>query len=206
MTKGPLIIISGPSGSGKSTLVRKLLADASLSLRLSVSATTRDLRKGEVAGKHYYFWKRDQFEAAVQRGEFLEWAEVFGNLYGTPLKEVDSGRDKGTGVILEIDVQGAGQVRCRCPDAVSIFIRTSSLAEYQNRLEQRGSESAEEIQTRLEGARRELERAGEFLYQVVNDDLETALAQLRAIVLLEKSVAEQRGVLQQQLEKAFHAQ
>jgi guanylate kinase len=180
--KGPLIIISGPSGSGKSTIVRRLLKEEGPRLRLSVSATTRERRKGEVAGRHYHFWTREQFQRAIDDGAFLESAEVFGNLYGTPRSEVDPFRDRGEGVLLEIDVQGAEQVRRACPDAVSIFLRAPSLEVYEERLRRRGTESEEVIRRRVEGARRELERAGEYDYQVVNDDLETAVQETLSII------------------------
>src|SRR5437016_4600439 len=116
MTKGPLIILSGPSGSGKSTVIKRLLETTDLPLRLSVSATTRKVRKGEQEGVHYYFWTRPQFEAERDKGGFLEWAEVLGNYYGTLRREVEPYRQQGVGVILDIDVQGAAQVRRQCPD------------------------------------------------------------------------------------------
>src|SRR4051794_1735216 len=118
---GPLIILSGPSGSGKSTIVARLLQAADSPLRLSVSATTRPPRPGERDGVHYHFWTRERFQREIEAGGFLEWAEVFGNYYGTPRSEVEPFRARGVGVILDIDVQGAAQVRAQCPDAVSIF-------------------------------------------------------------------------------------
>src|SRR5262245_38390903 len=116
--KGPLIILSGPSGSGKSTVIRNLLARGDLPLRLSVSVTTRPSRRGERDGVDYYFWPRERFEAEKGRGAFLEWAEVFGHYYGTLRREVEPYREQGVGVILDIDVQGASQVRGLCPEAV----------------------------------------------------------------------------------------
>src|SRR5262245_65284168 len=137
--KGPLIILSGPSGSGKSTIVRRLLASG-LPLRLAVSATTRREREGEQDGVHYHFWTRERFEQEAAAGAFLEWAEVFGNRYGTLRSEVEPYRLRGLGVLLEIDVQGAAAVREKCPDAVSVFLRASSLATYEQRLRDRRSE------------------------------------------------------------------
>jgi guanylate kinase len=179
---GPLIILSGPSGSGKSTLLSRLLAETDLPLHVSVSATTRAPRGGEVDGQHYYFWTRQRFEEAQRAGEFLEWAEVHGCLYGTPKSEVDGYRAKGIGVILDIDVQGAAQIRRLYPGSVSIFLRTSSLQTYEARLRQRGTEKEEAIQRRLVAAGRELAHAREYDYQVVNDDLATAVAEVDRIV------------------------
>jgi guanylate kinase len=178
----PLFILSGPSGSGKSTVLRLALADSQPPLRLSVSATTRKPRPGEKDGVQYHFWTRQHFEEAIHQGVFLEHAEVFGNLYGTPRSEVEPYRAAGTGVVLDIDVQGAGQVRQKYPEVVTIFLRTSSLATYEKRLRERHTETEEVIQRRLLGARRELERSGEYQYQVINDDLDAAVTELRSIV------------------------
>jgi guanylate kinase len=179
---GPLIILSGPSGSGKSTVLDRLLAESDLPLHVSVSATTRLPRSGEVDGKHYHFWTRQRFEKAQRAGEFLEWAEVHGCLYGTLRSEVEPYRAQGRGVILDIDVQGAAVIRRLYPDSVSIFLRTSSLQTYEARLRQRGTEKEEAIQRRLAAARRELAHAGEYDYQIVNDDLATAVAEVERIV------------------------
>ncbi len=182
MRKGPLIILSGPSGSGKSTLIRRLLEEGALPLRLSVSATTRLPRPGEIDGVHYYFWKRPRFEAQRDAGAFLEWAEVHGNLYGTLRSEVDDYRARGVGVLLDIDVQGAAQIRRLYPDCVSIFLRTSNEQEYERRLRKRHTEDEASIARRLETARRELARKGEFDHEVLNDDLETAAAEVRGLI------------------------
>jgi guanylate kinase len=183
MEKGPLFILSGPSGSGKSTVIARLLGERDLPLRLAVSATTRPPRHGERAGEHYHFWTRVQFDRERALDGFLEWAEVFGNYYGTLRSEVEPYRERGLGVLLEIDVKGWEQVRSRCPEAVSIFLQASSLETYEKRLRDRRTESEENIKRRLEGARAELARAPEYDYQIINDDLEFAVARLRAIVL-----------------------
>jgi guanylate kinase len=178
----PLFILSGPSGSGKSTVLGRLLAEPDPPLRVSVSATTRQPRGKEKDGVAYWFWTRDRFEAEVKAGAFLEWADVFGNHYGTLKSEVEPYRQAGTGVVLDIDVQGAAQVRQKCPEVVAIFLRASSEEEYERRLRLRGTETEEAIQRRLQGARRELERIGEYQYVVINDDVDSAVAELRAIV------------------------
>lgn len=180
--RGPLIILSGPSGSGKSTVLRMLLEPGDLALRLSVSATTRSPRLGERDGVDYHFWTRERFEEEIRSDGFLEWAEVHGNYYGTLRREVDPIRAQGLAVLLDIDVQGAAQVRQRCPDAHSVFLRAPSLELLEQRLRDRGTESEASIQRRLTAARRELERLGEYHEVIINDDLATAVAELRRIV------------------------
>jgi guanylate kinase len=182
MTPGPLIVISGPSGSGKSTLVRRLLANPPGPMRLSVSVTTRSPRAMEKDGVDYHYWSPDHVREEIARGGFLEWADVFGNYYGTLKAEVDPFRAEGICVLLEIDVIGWAQVKSKCADAVSIFIRTSSLEVLADRLRRRRSETEESMKRRLDGARVELARIGEYHHQVVNDDLDAALANLRSII------------------------
>jgi guanylate kinase len=184
MTKGPLIIVSGASGTGKTTVIHEVVAELPTGkLRQSVSATTRPPRAGEVEGRHYHFWTRERFQEAIAAAEFLEYAEVHGCYYGTLKKEVEPYRNRGMGVILDIDVQGASQVRRHCPDAVTVFLRAPSLAAYEERLRKRGTETEEAVLRRLAAAGRELAHAGEYDYQIVNDDLDKAVAEMRAIVL-----------------------
>jgi guanylate kinase len=179
---GPLIIVSGPSGVGKSTIIRRLLADPPGALRLSVSATTREARPGEREGVDYHFWTRDRFAAEVAAGAFLEHAVVHGQDYGTLRSEVDPHRRAGVGVLLDIDVQGAEQVRRIEPNNISVFLRAPSIEEYERRLRNRGTEDEAKIQRRLATARTELALADTYSYQIVNEDIDAATAELRAIV------------------------
>lgn len=182
MTTAPLIIISGPSGSGKSTVIRKLLSESKLPLRLSVSATTRFPRKGEVNGVHYHFWDRPTFEAEIQRGGFLEYALVHGqHYYGTLRREVEPYLKEGIGVFLDIDIQGYRQVREKIPDHLAIFLRAPE-DNYRQRLLERGTEDAEAIERRLQTARQELLHASEYPIQIVNDSLTETVARLRTLL------------------------
>lgn len=179
---GRLIVLSGPSGSGKSTVIARALSAVATPVRLAVSATTRPSRPGEIDGVHYHFWPRQRFEQAVRDGEFLEWADVFGNLYGTLKSEVQPFRERGQDVVLEIDVQGARQIHARVPDCLMVFLRSSSLAEYERRLRGRGTEDEASLKRRLAAVERELAAAGEYDVQIINDDLETAVARFRALL------------------------
>jgi guanylate kinase len=180
--RGALFIISGPSGSGKSTVISRLLQNSNLRLHLSVSVTTRPPREGERDGVHYYFWPSERFEKERAAGRFLEWAQVHGHSYGTLKDEVEPYRAQGVGVILDIDVQGRQQVCRQVPEAVSIFLRTSRPDIYEERLRKRGTESEESIQRRLQTAQVELAKAKSYDFQVCNDDLERAVAELGTIV------------------------
>lgn len=177
--RGRLIVLSGPSGSGKSTLIRAALESGRHPLRLAVSVTTRDPRGGEIDGTHYHFWEPGRFREAVEAGGFLEWAEVHGNFYGTPVEEVEPHLQGGVGVLLEIDVQGAEQVRARYPEAVTVFLHAPN---YEQRLRERETDSEESIQRRLLNAERELARAGEYRHQLVNDDLDRAVAEFLNLI------------------------
>lgn len=169
-----IVVLSGPSGSGKSTIVRELLRQSPVKLTLSVSATTRPPRQGEMDGREYYFLTADDFRMRRERGEFLEFAEVHasGNWYGTLKSEVDRAKQEGAWALLEIDVQGAKCVLDQYPNAISIFLTTS---DFEQRLRSRGTESEDIIQQRLATAQRELQSAGMYRHQVLNDDLQTAV-------------------------------
>jgi guanylate kinase len=181
MQSGELFIISAPSGAGKTTLVKRLVG-AMPDLVFSVSHTTRPLRPGEVHGSDYYFVDRETFEEMTARGEFLEYAEVFGNLYGTARSAVEELMGRGKSVLLDIDWQGARMVREAMPRARSIFILPPSLQELERRLRDRGQDAEGVIAHRMRDAAAEMSHHDEYDYIVVNDDLESALADLRAIV------------------------
>jgi guanylate kinase len=182
--RGPLFIVSGPSGSGKSTVLARLLQEPDLAgrLHLSVSATTRRPRPGELDGVHYHFWTPERFEKEMEAGAFLEWATVHGRSYGTLRSEVEPYRKRGMGVLLDIDVQGAAQVRQHHEDPVLIFLRTQSLQTYEERLRRRGTEDEAAIRQRVAAAERELACAKDYQYQIVNEDLDAAVAELGTIV------------------------
>lgn len=179
--KGTLFIISAPSGAGKTSLV-KALCENNQTLRTSVSFTTRPIRPGEENGVHYHFVSHDEFEAMLERCEFLESANVFGNYYGTSQVWVEEQLQAGIDVILEIDWQGALQVRKLLPDSVSIFILPPSLQALEERLNGRGQDDAEVIAKRMAQAKDEMSHYSEFEYLVINDDFSTALSELNAIV------------------------
>ena len=183
--KGLLIVISAPSGTGKTTLVHMLLKEFP-NMEFSVSYTTRKPRPGEVNGKDYFFVDRKTFEKMVEEGDFLEWAEVYGNLYGTSKTQVLKALHEGKDVLLDIDTQGALQVKKNFPEAVLIFILPPSLKELERRLRSRGTDDEETIEKRLKIARKEIERAPLYDYIVINDFLEKAFEQLKSIVTAEK--------------------
>lgn len=185
MVAGILFIVSAPSGAGKTSLVKALLArDPGLSL--SVSCTTRTMRLGEQEGIHYHFLDQPRFRQAVDAGDFLEHAEVFGNLYGTRETDVRTCLEAGRDLILEIDWQGARQVRERFPAAVSIFVLPPSIAELERRLRGRGTDSDEVIARRMTQARDEMAHYAEYDYLIVNDRFDMALDALAAITTAER--------------------
>jgi len=179
--EGTLFVVAAPSGAGKSTLVNALL-EREGAISLSVSHTTRPPRAGEQYGRHYYFVDRAEFEREIDEGIFLEHAEVHGNLYGTSRTTVQGLLGQRRDVLLEIDWQGAGQIRRSKPDCVSVFILPPSRAELERRLRGRGSDAPDVIERRLHNSRGEIAHAHEFDYIVVNDVFEQALADLQAIV------------------------
>jgi len=187
--KGVLFVISGPSGVGKGTINQRLFDEFDGKVAFSVSATTRGPREGEIDGKHYFFISRQDFESRIANNEFLEHAQFAGNCYGTPRSYVLRLLEQGVSVILEIDLQGAIQVKERMPESVSIFILPPSFEELESRLRGRGTETPEKIEKRLAAAKHEMEMAHIYDYRIVNDDLDEAYAQLRGIFLSETEKA-----------------
>lgn len=183
MKKGLLIILSGPSGVGKGTIRKYFQDDPQLKLAYSTSMTTRKPRNGEVDGKDYFFVDEDTFLKAIDNGEMLEYANFVGNYYGTPLSAVESLRNQGLNVLLEIEVQGALQVQSKCPDAISIFIVPPSFEELERRIRGRGSEPEEVIQQRLSKAADEMKLVGKYKYVVCNDDPKLAADLIKTIIV-----------------------
>jgi len=186
MTNGKLMVLTGPSGVGKGTLVQSLL-QRHAQLHLSVSVTTRSPREGEMEGQHYYFVTRSQFLEMIDAGDFVEWAEFAGNFYGTPIAPVKKYIQEGKFVVLEIELEGARQIRNTFPDAVRIFILPPSVAELERRLRSRAQDTDEAIARRLQRAKAEIEAADEFDFQVINDDLNETLKRLESILLIPAS-------------------
>lgn len=180
-----VFIISAPSGSGKSTIVNRVLAEDPR-LVFSISYTTRQPRGAEKPGVSYHYISREEFERRIEAGEFLEYAEVFGNYYGTHISVLRRAEAEGKDLVLDIDVQGARQLRKRVPDAVSVFILPPSRKELEHRLRARSEDSEEVIRRRLEGAAREIEDYRDYDYILVNREVEASVAILKAIIQAER--------------------
>lgn len=177
MRQGRLVVLTGPSGVGKGTLLRALV-QRHPELYVSISVTTRRPRPGEVDGRDYYFVSESQFERMVANGELLEWAEFAGNFYGTPRAPVEEHIRRGDWVILEIELEGARQIRKTFPDALRLFVLPPSLAELEQRIRSRGQDSDDAIARRLQRAREEIAAADEFNLQIVNDNFDRAVQQV----------------------------
>lgn len=184
--RGILVVLSGPSGTGKGTVCTTVRDSAEITAEYSISATTRSPRQGEQHGREYFFFSREEFMALRDQDGFLEWAQVYDNFYGTPRQYVEDVLNSGRDCILEIDPQGALQVRKAAPEAVLIFIAPPSLEELRNRLSGRGTESAEEVEKRLSCAQEEMSYMPQYDYIIINDTVENAAAKMKAILVAEK--------------------
>jgi len=185
MNKGLLIVISGASGTGKGTVCKKILEDLP-SVAYSISATTRKPRDGEVDGREYYFLSVDEFKRWIAEEKFLEFAEVHGNFYGTPLNKITERLNRGEDILLEIDVQGALNVKKKFPEGIYIFMLPPSLAELKRRIEGRGSETPETLARRMKNAAAEIQIGHEYDYAVVNDTVDAATEKIKAILVAER--------------------
>lgn len=181
--KGLLIVLSGPSGVGKGTVRKELFSQADTAFEYSISMTTRKPREGEVDGVDYFFKEREEFEALIEQGKLLEYAEFVGNYYGTPVDYVRETIQSGKDVFLEIEVQGARQVREKFPDALFIFLAPPSLSELRSRIVGRGTETEEVIASRLQTAKEEIEMMDLYDYVVENDTVASACDKIKAIVI-----------------------
>lgn len=185
VTRGLLIVISGPSGAGKGTICKELL-NKNDDLYISVSATTRNPRNGEIDGVNYYFIDRSEFMKKIEADDFLEYAEVYGNFYGTPKSKVEEMLLSGKNVILEIDIQGALKVKENSKEGIFVFILPPSMEELKQRIIKRGSETTESLMTRFKSAYQEINYVSKYNYAVVNDQVEEAVKKIEAILTAEK--------------------
>jgi guanylate kinase len=198
MNQGKLYIISAPSGAGKTSLVKQLLQEVE-NLTVSISHTTRPMRSGEVHGSDYFFVSVETFKSMIEHKDFLEYAQVFDNFYGTSKQAVEDNLNNGRDVILEIDWQGAQQIRDILPQCLSIFILPPSLGVLQQRLRNRGQDSEEIIARRMADAVTEISHHHEFDYLVVNDDFQQALTELKSIIWANRLLKERQQIVQKDL-------
>lgn len=200
--KGNLFIITSPSGGGKGTLIKRVLPTIE-NLSYSVSYTTRAIREGEVHGQHYFFISVEEFKELISKDEFLEYAEVHGNFYGTSKTQVEKETDRGNDIILEIDVQGAENVQKRLMNAIGIFILPPSYKVLSERLIERDTENNEDLTIRLNNARKEVKEVSKFDFIIINDNLEKATEELKSIILSERLKSDRQIYLIQDILKSF---
>ena len=184
--KGLLLVVSGPSGAGKGTICKSIL-EQNDHIKLSVSATTRKPRTGEVHGVNYFFIDKEEFKKMIEQGEFLEYAQIYDNFYGTPKAAIMETLEKGQDVILEIEMQGARQVKEVYPEGIFVFVLPPSLKELKNRIVGRGTETAEEIEKRFSCAFEEIKQIDDYDYFIVNQDVEKSVKELESIISSEKN-------------------
>ena len=184
--KGLLLVVSGPSGAGKGTICKSIL-EQNDHIKLSISATTRKPRTGEVHGVNYFFIDKEEFKKMIEQGEFLEYAQIYDNFYGTPKAAIMETLEKGQDVILEIEMQGARQVKEVYPEGIFVFVLPPSLKELKNRIVGRGTETAEEIEKRFSCAFEEIKQIDDYDYFIVNQDVEKSVKELESIISSEKN-------------------
>lgn len=195
-----ILVVSGPSGVGKSTLLSKLFTEFKEELYFSISSTTRSPREGEINGKHYFFVTQQEFEQGIENEEFLEWAKVHKNYYGTSLKQTQNALEKGKIVVFDIDVQGFNIVKEKLKDKiVSVFIMTPNKEELKKRLIKRNTDTMEDLEKRLENARDEMKELFKYDYLIVNDDLERSYEALKSILIVQKIKTKRQNLEQIQI-------
>ncbi|GGP28246.1 guanylate kinase [Silvimonas amylolytica] len=204
MAKGTIFVVTAPSGAGKTTLVAALLA-ADQQIQLSISFTSRTPRAGEVNGKDYHFVDRATFEGMVQAGEFVEWAEVYGNYYGTSRKWLESVIDDGRDILLEIDWQGAQQVKRLFPESVGVFVLPPSINTLEQRLRARGKDPEDIIQRRMSKAREEMGHVSEAQYVIINEHIDDAVRDIISVVRAERLRGERQAVRHAELVNSLKA-
>lgn len=201
MSKGGIFIISGPSGSGKDTLLAELFK-AKPEIMFSISSVTRPMREGEHEGEKYNFISREKFENMIEKGELLEYNSYIGNYYGTPKAPVIAAAEAGRDIIIEVDVNGAAQIKSKLPEAIGIFIMPPSFEELKRRLSGRGTETEELIEKRMNSALSEIERAAEYDYIVVNDDIKTAVDDIIFVISSSRlKLEKQKHIINEVLQK-----
>lgn len=195
-----ILVVSGPSGVGKSTLLSKLFTEFKEELYFSISSTTRSPREGEINGKHYFFVTQQEFEQGIENEEFLEWAKVHKNYYGTSLKQTQNALEKGKIVVFDIDVQGFNIVKEKLKDKiVSVFIMTPNKEELKKRLIKRNTDTMEDLEKRLENARDEMKELFKYDYLIINDDLERSYEALKSILIAQKIKTKRQNLEQIQI-------